>query len=85
MPVTATYKGKDTGNAAYGDSVRFVGSDNLTYDDYCGVIPSPLADIGDLYKGGVVQGNVCVAVPSGADGLWTLSTGFVGSPVFFRS
>jgi hypothetical protein len=45
--------------------------------------PTPLSDVGALYKGGSAQGNVCVAVPAGAEGLWTVSTSF-GDPVFFR-
>jgi hypothetical protein len=85
VPVTATYKGEDTGNTGFDIQVKFVGSDNRTYDDYCGVIPNPLADIGELYKGGEAAGNVCVAVPAGADGLWSVTTGFITDPVFFES
>ena len=82
-PVTATYTGEHTGNTASNISVKFVGSDNRTYDDRCGVIPTPLDDVGELYKGGVAEGNRCVAIPAGAEGLWTVSTGFDGKPVFF--
>ena len=64
--------------------MKFVGSDNRTYSDSCGVIPSPLREVGELYPGGVAEGNVCVAVPAGADGLWTVSTGVTGEPVFFE-
>ena len=84
VPVTATYTGDKTGNAGFDIAVKFVGSDNRTYDDSCGVIPNPVTDVGALYKGGSAQGNVCVAVPAGAEGLWTVSTSF-GDPVFFRS
>jgi hypothetical protein len=84
VPVTATYTGDRTGNLAFDISVKFVGSNNRTYNDSCGVIPDPLSNVGDLYKGGTAQGNVCVAVPAGADGLWTLSTGF-GDPAFFKA
>jgi hypothetical protein len=84
VPVTATYTGDNTGNAGFDIAVKFVGSDNRTYDDSCGVIPNPLSDVGALYKGGSAQGNACVAVPAGAEGLWTVSTSF-GDPVFFRS
>jgi hypothetical protein len=84
VPVTATYTGDTTGNLAFGISVKFVGADNVTYDDRCGVIPTPLDDVGDLYKDGTAQGNVCVAVPAGADGLWSLATGF-GAPAFFTA
>jgi hypothetical protein len=83
VPITATYTGSKTGNPTFGISVKFVGSDNRTYDGRCGVIPDPITDVGDLYKGGVAKGNACVAVPSGASGLWTVSTGFGGKPVFF--
>ena len=84
VPVRATYTGAATGNPAWEVSVKFVGSDNRTYSDSCGVIPSPLSDVGELYPGGVAEGNVCVAVPAGADGLWTVATGFTGEPVFFE-
>jgi hypothetical protein len=84
VPVTATYTGDKTGNAGFDIAVKFVGSDNRTYGDSCGVIPNPLSDVGALYKGGSAQGNACVAVPAGAEGLWTVSTSF-GDPVFFRS
>lgn len=84
VPVTATYTGSETGNTMFGISVKFVGSDNRTYDGRCGVIPTPFEEVGELYAGGVAEGNVCVAVPAGAQGLWTVTTGFVGEPVFFK-
>jgi hypothetical protein len=85
VPVTATYKGDKTGSPTFGIRVKFVGSDNRTYEDPCGVIPDPISGVGDLYRGGQAKGNTCVAVPAGARGLWTLSTGFVGQPVFFAA
>ncbi|WP_141564306.1 DUF308 domain-containing protein [Mycolicibacterium palauense] len=85
VPVKATYTGKETGNPTFGIRVNFVGSDNRTYGDSCGVVPSPISDIGDLYAGGTAEGNVCVAVPAGADGLWSVKTGFIGDPVFFEA
>ncbi|SDS28838.1 hypothetical protein [Jiangella sp. DSM 45060] len=63
---------------------QFVGSDSVTYSDYCGVIPNDLADVGELYEGGVAEGSICVAVPAGADGLWTVSTTF-GEPLFLTA
>ncbi|MGH3966636.1 MAG: hypothetical protein ACRDTV_00545 [Mycobacterium sp.] len=85
VPVTATYPGDRTGNPGFDITVKFVGSDNRTYDDRCGVIPDSLGDIGDLHKGGVAKGNTCAAVPAGANGLWTGSTGLIGKPVFFAA
>lgn len=83
VPVTATYIGNATGNLMFGIRVQFVGSDNRTYSDPCGVIPDPLSNVGDLYRGGTARGNTCVAAPAGADGLWTVTTGFSGKPTFF--
>lgn len=85
VPVVATYTGDETGNPMFEISVKFVGSDSRTYSDNCGVIPAPLQDIGELYADGQASGNTCVTVPTGADGLWTLTTGFGGSAVFFTA
>lgn len=84
VPVRATYVGSETGTPAYEVRVEFVGSDNRTYSESCGVIPNPLNDVDELYPGGVGEGNVCVAVPAGADGLWSVSAGIIGDPVFFE-
>lgn len=64
--------------------MKFVGDDSVTYEDYCGVIPGDLDEVGELYAGGVAEGNVCVAVPAGAPGLWTATTGW-GEPTFFAA
>lgn len=84
MPVTATYTGDESGMAWVDLTFEFVGSDNVTYADYCGVIPNDLSDVGELYEGGVAEGNVCVMVPAGADGLWTVATMF-GDPLFLTA
>ena len=85
VPVTATYLGDETGLPWMDLTVQFVGSDARTYTERCGVIPDDLMDVDELYEGGVAEGNVCVAVPEGADGLWTLSTGWGGNTVFFAA
>ncbi len=82
VPVTATYLGEGS-QSPFSVRVEFVGSDNRTYDDSCGVIPDPINDSGELYKDGTAKGNACVEVPTGADGLWTVTTGF-GDPIFFK-
>jgi len=84
VPVTATYLGDETGNAAWDLTVEFVSSDGVTYDRCGQVIPNRLRDTGDLYEGGVAEGNVCLTVPAGADGLWTLTAGWFGEPAFFE-
>lgn len=85
VPVTATYTGDDTGTAWIDLTIKFVGSDNKTYSDRCGVIPDDLSDVDEVYPGGIAEGNTCLAVPAGADGLWSVSAGFTGSPSFFTT
>lgn len=85
VPVTATYTGDDTGTAWVDLTIKFVGSDNKAYSDRCGVIPDSLDDVDQVYPGGIAEGNTCVAVPAGADGLWSVSAGFTGKPSFFTT
>ena len=80
VPISATYKGDRTGNTSYGVGVTFVGSDNRTYDYHCGIL-NAFENVGDLHTGGQAAGDVCLVVPAGADGLWSVSSGF--GPVFF--
>lgn len=82
VPVTATYTGDDTGTAWVDLTIKFVGSDNKAYSDRCGVIPNDLSDVDQVYPGGIAEGNSCIAVPAGADGLWSVSAGFTGKPSF---
>jgi hypothetical protein len=85
VPVKATYTGTETGTPWVDLTVEFVGDDSVTYSDYCGVIPDDLMDTDELYEGGTAQGNVCVAVPAGAPGAWTLTAGWFSDPVFFAT
>jgi len=84
VPVTATYVGDKTGWPLIAALVGFVDSDNRSYNGGCGIIPNALASVSDRHPGGTAQGNLCLAVPSGADGLWTLKTAR-SNPVFFKA
>ncbi|AEG43651.1 hypothetical protein [Isoptericola variabilis] len=84
VPLEATYTGSESATAWVDLTVRFVGEDSVTYDDIsCGVIPDDLSNVGELYEGGTAAGNVCLVVPAGAPGLWTLTAGWFADPVFF--
>ncbi|PFG42406.1 hypothetical protein ATJ88_1067 [Isoptericola jiangsuensis] len=85
VPVEATYTGADTGTPWLELTVEFVGDDAVTYSDSCGVVPDDLIDVDELYEGGTGKGNVCVAVPAGAHGTWTLTAGWFSDPVFFAT
>lgn len=82
VPVHAVYTGSQSGLAWVELDFAFVGNDARTYEDTCGVIPGDLFEIGELYTGGVADGNTCVTVPAGAPGLWTVAPRW-GDPVFF--
>lgn len=83
VPVHAVYNGTESGTPWIDLTINFVGDDARTYSDACGVIPNNLSDIDELYPGGVADGNVCVSVPAGAPGLWTLETGWFSETAFF--
>lgn len=74
VPVTATYYGPSSQVSAWGAiDVGFVGDDGVHVDGQCGAVPDALVGTGLVGTDDTVSGNVCVAVPAGAPGLWTLS------------
>ncbi|WP_426311239.1 hypothetical protein [Cellulosimicrobium sp. E-16] len=74
VPVTATYYGPSSQVSAWGAiDVGFVGDDGVHEDGQCGAVPDALVGAGLVGTDDTVSGNVCVAVPAGAPGLWTLS------------
>ena len=88
VPVTASYDGDDTGWATMDLDIAFVGSEGNTFnfgsDDYCGVIPNSLSDQGEMYAGGTVEGNVCVAVAADQidGGAWRIEEMFSFSDAY---
>ena len=65
--------------------VEFTGGDGRVYRDGCGRIPDALLAVGEMHRGDAVDANACVAVPSGADGLWTLTIAIFSDPVYFTA
>lgn len=56
-------------------SVRFLAPDGVVLDgseSYCGVVPKPFNDLGEMFPGASAKGNVCVQTPSAAvaEGIW---------------
>ncbi len=84
LPVTVTYIGTETADPAWDLEFGFVGDDGRTYDDDCGVIPDEMYDVGEMYPDAEASANVCLAVPEGAPGLWTVAASFT-EPVFFTT
>lgn len=65
---SVSYVGEESGTPWVDLSMRFNGSEGNTFgsgqDDYCGVIPNPLDDAGEMFPGAEAEGNVCVSVPT---------------------
>ncbi len=82
VPVTATYLGE--GPARMADlKIHFAGSDKEVYVGSCGVVPDSVDRVAELYEGGTAEGNDCLEVPAGADGLWALRPDWDTAPVYF--
>jgi hypothetical protein len=86
LPLDVTYVGSESGTPWIDLSVSFVGSDGITYDQSFVVQPSPLTDVGEMFKGANAQGNVVVEIPADVieGGTWSISLLF-GDPIYFAS
>lgn len=82
VEVDVTYTGDDSGHPWVDLSFAFYGADGNTFgtnsDDYCGVIPDDLMDIGEMFPGASASGNVCVSVPAEQidGGAWIVEAAF---------
>lgn len=69
--VRVSYVGDESGTPWVDLRFRYLGSNGVTYgegmDDFCGVLPEAVNDIGELFPGASAEGNVCWSVP--ADGI----------------
>ena len=66
IELEAVYTGKESANFWWDFEIEIVGGKGNTFgggDFSCGVAPNQLSDVGDVYAGGVVAGNECIAVP----------------------
>lgn len=89
LPVAAKYLGEETGTAAWDLDFAFVSAAGTTHKsfDVTVVGPDELADVNELYKDGVAQGNVVIAIPS-ADvelGTWRVSSSWGDTAAFFAA
>lgn len=79
IEVEATYVGSDSGDPFWDLSWKLVGNRGNTFEDSCGVIPTPLRDGGETFPGGAVTGNICIVAPADQ-----LAGGAVIAEGFFR-
>lgn len=68
VEVEATYTGPDSGTPWIDLTTSFHTAAGNTYgtgaDDYCGVVPNDLMDLGEMFTDASGSGNVCVAIPA---------------------
>lgn len=67
-------------------TVKYVAADGRSFDEASVVIPGELMDVGDLYEGGVGEGNMAFAIPTdaqGEGGQWAVEYGW-SDPVFIE-
>lgn len=62
--VNASYEG-EASKSAWDELFFGVYLDNALHTQYCGFLPNDLSSAPEVYQGGSVSGNACVAVPSG--------------------
>ena len=85
VPVRMEYSGDSSSNA-FAITVSAVGNTNLQYAEECGVIPGELDAFGDVFAGGVVEGQVCFVVPAEDLGSMTVYAGaFLEDYAFFAT
>lgn len=87
VEMTAKFTGKKSGTAWIDLRPKFVGSDGNTYggtDSTCGVIPSPMYEVGEQFPDAEASGNVCAVVPTDAvdGGTWQVTNGLGKAEVF---
>jgi hypothetical protein len=63
--VDASYEG-EASKSAWDELFFGVYLDNALHTQYCGFLPNDLSSAPEVYEGGSVSGNACVAVPSDA-------------------
>jgi len=74
VPVDAMYLGPSSTVTAHGSiDLWFVDRDGNEYTEGCGDVPDSLVGTGLIGTDDSAQGNVCLEVPAGADGLWVLA------------
>jgi len=84
VEVSVTYTGEKSGRPWLDLSFAFYGADGNTFgsslslDDYCGVIPNDLMDVGEMFPDASATGNVCVSVPAEQidGGAWIVEEAF---------
>lgn len=80
VEVDATYTGPDSAIVWTDIGIIYIGGDGNSYDSssaYCGPVENGLLQAREQFTDATVTGNVCVAIPDGADGgAWKIEPRF---------
>lgn len=78
VPVDLTYLGEGSDTPWVSLSFTLVGGDGNVYDERCGVTPSSVRDISEMFNGASASGNVCAEVAESAleGAAWRITESF---------
>jgi hypothetical protein len=85
VTVALGYFGLEDPKTTFETTISAVGASNVELSGTCGVVPQELNTFGEMFSGGVVQGNICfVTTPEDAASLQVYGSGdfFGGDAVF---
>lgn len=89
LPVSAKYLGDDTGTPAWDLEFSFVSKAGTTHKEFdvSVVGPDELSNVNELYKDGVGEGNIVIAIPTldAELGTWRVSLIWADNPAFFAA
>lgn len=89
LPVSAKYLGDDTGTPAWDLEFSFVSKAGTTHKEFdvSVVGPDELSNVNELYKDGVGEGNIVIAIPTldAELGTWRVKATWGDNPAFFAA
>lgn len=85
VPTRATYTGPDSAFADIEVSISLISSDNSRVYAPAWQEFEPYLGEQELFPGGTDEGNILLAVPAGAQGLWRAEIGWLNEPVYFTT
>lgn len=93
VPISGTYNGTSAAPAATYSYIKvgFIADDGTVFEGGSSLeagckhnyVPDDVMDVKDIAPGATFTGNLCVQIPVGATGVWTLAIGLMADPVYF--
>lgn len=85
VPTRATYVGPNSGFADVEVSISLISQETSRVYTSTWQVFEPALGEHELFPGGTDEGNILLAVPAGAQGIWRARVGFLSDPVYFAN